>query len=228
LQDQNPMTTGTALVRSAASTCTDTANTGGSNANGATSCLTTASTTSDSVILTSETYAVSEGDNDAKGSGTEKGCSTLTFSLLSASTVEERVTLAIILLFVGLFCAWLSYYLYNRYQASKPQETKYRYLNNWQNVSAAELAASSPKEGVEMKPASTKTASTRNISSPEGLSSPSSASSPPRSPSPLLGRMPVRTSAEGAQAGAAPGPAGPKPLRVTSAKRQRPRPQDMY
>jgi hypothetical protein len=235
LQDKNPMTTGTALVRSAASTCTDTANTGGVNANGATSCLTTASTTSDSVILTTETYAVSEGDNDAKGSGTQMGCSTLTFSLVGTSTVEQRVTLAIILLFVGLFCAWLAYYMYNRYQASKPHQTTYRYLNNWQNVGAAELAASAPKDGIELKanPSSStpksisaytagKNVASESPSSPSGTSSP-----PPRSPSPLLGRMPAR-SPGAAQSGAAPGPAGPKPLRVTSAKRQRPKPQDMY
>lgn len=56
------------------------------------------------------------GDNDAKGDGNPKGCSTLTYSttVVQINTVEGRVGLAVGLLFVGLFAAWAAYYLYNR------------------------------------------------------------------------------------------------------------------
>jgi hypothetical protein len=114
LQDQNPEVNGRSITNNAASKCEDTLNQDTSaNANGARSCLSTAS--GDSVTLSGETYTIQQGDNDAKGDGNKKSCTILTFFDKSNSSVEQKVVLAIILLFVGLFASWLAYYLYNRY-----------------------------------------------------------------------------------------------------------------
>lgn len=131
LQDQNPQTTGTEVVRSSASRCYDTAGgQAGANSNGVSSCLSSDGTTTTGV-LDAESFAIQEGDNDAKGSGNARGCAVLTFSD-SNTTVEQQVALAFILLAVGLFTSWLAYYLYNRYQARKDGESKFRYQTAWQ------------------------------------------------------------------------------------------------
>jgi hypothetical protein len=148
LQDKNPMTNGNNRVATAASTCVNTAGgASGANANGAHSCLpatTTSSATKNTAInstniITGETFAVQEMDNDALGSGSPKGCSVLMFSD-STSSVESDLALAFILLAVGLFFSWLAYYLYNRYQARRAQESKFRYDTAWQKAEPIEKA----------------------------------------------------------------------------------------
>lgn len=122
LQDQNPAITGKSMTRNAFRTCEDTLNQDSqANANGATSCLTTAS--GDSIVLTGETFTVQQFDNDALGTGNENGCTVLFFDG-TINTVEEKVILAVVLLFVGLFTSWLAYYLYNRYMAKFQGEGK--------------------------------------------------------------------------------------------------------
>lgn len=228
LQDVNPGTSGTALVNSAASKCSDTANTGVGNSNGATSCLTTATPTK-LAILTAETFTISEGDNDAAGDGNLKGCAVVTYTFVGTHTVEQRVALAIGLLFAGLFCAWLAYYLYNRYQARLPEKSRFRYMAAWQNVDAAELAASTTKGGaavataVEMKenPSKGTPPSISVFTAGKSGAAASAPSAPPTSPPKPMARMPSRgpTSPTGAS--------GAKPGRVLSAKRQRPRHEEM-
>ena len=99
------------------------------------------------MTLTSETFTISEGDNDAAGDGNQRGCAVVTYTFIGTHSVEQRVALAVGLLFAGLFCAWLAYYLYNRYQSRLPEKSRFRYMAAWQNVDAAELAASTTKGG---------------------------------------------------------------------------------
>uniref|UniRef100_A0A7S1TRP3 Uncharacterized protein n=1 Tax=Phaeomonas parva TaxID=124430 RepID=A0A7S1TRP3_9STRA len=101
------------------SICNDEANAGDgqANNNGASSCIPdSAFTDPDGDVLENETFTVEEGDNDSKGDGNARGCEEIIYFLTSTNTVEQQIMLAIILLFVGGFCAWAGYYLYNRYQ----------------------------------------------------------------------------------------------------------------
>jgi hypothetical protein len=144
LQDSNPQTNGVSMVRAAASTCYDTATgTGGANSNAAHSCLPASNTSTIAAnnILTVETFGKQEGDNDALGDGHPFGCSILTYGTSSSSTVEKNTALAFGLLAVGLFSAWLGYYLYNRYQARKEGEGKFRYDTAWQKAQPVEKSA---------------------------------------------------------------------------------------
>jgi len=148
LQDSNPETNGNSVTRNTASVCVDSASANnGANANAAHSCLPAPTVTTNAAgavtvvptnmtnnILTTETKAVQEGDNDALGDGNPKGCAVLQMSA-SSSSVEQNVALAFILLGVGLFASWLGYYLYNRYQARKATDSKFRYDTAWQKAS---------------------------------------------------------------------------------------------
>lgn len=138
LQDQNPAVTGAATSRVSAALCVDTISSGeGANNNGATSCLSGTASAED--ILTSESFFNQEGDNDNKGDGNAKGCEVLTFSLNNPSTIEEKVTLAIVLLFVGLFTAWLGYFCYNRYQLAHAGEGVHRKDTKWTKTTENEV-----------------------------------------------------------------------------------------
>ncbi len=148
LQDQNPQTTGTSTVTTNAATtpskCYDTASgSDGANANGAHSCLPTAAAVSQNItyIISTETFATQEQDNDALGDGNAQGCAVLQYSTSSSSTVESDLALAFILLAVGLFTSWLAYYLYNRYQARRAEESKFRYDTAWQKAEPVEKKA---------------------------------------------------------------------------------------
>ena len=137
LQDQNPATTGAAVSRVSATVCVDTISSGeGANNNGATSCI--ADDGEDS-ILGEESFFNQEGDNDSKGDGNEQGCEVLTFDLTDVNTIEEKVTLAIILLFVGLFTAWLAYFCYNRYQLGHASEGVHRKDTKWTKTAESEV-----------------------------------------------------------------------------------------
>lgn len=147
LQDKNPQTNGNSLVRNSVSTCVDTAG-GQPNANGVSSCLKNATVTSSVKILTTETFSIQEGDNDAKGDGNPKGCSVLSFSNTSGNSVEQNVALAFILLAVGIVATWLAYYLYNRYQARREGESKFRYDTAWQKATPVEKRVGAPVPAV--------------------------------------------------------------------------------
>lgn len=141
LQDSNPMTNGVSMTRAATSTCYDTATgSGGANSNAAHSCLPGTNIVTANSILSVETFGKQEGDNDALGDGNPAGCSILTFGS-SSSTTEKNTALAVGLLFVGIFAAWLGYYLYNRYQARKEGEGKFRYDTAWQKAQPVEKSA---------------------------------------------------------------------------------------
>ena len=132
LQQPPSFLSGSEKARSNKGVCVDTLNSGeGANANGATSCA-----TSDDEVLTEETSTVQEGDNDNYGDGNLNGCSVLSDrSFLSGTnSIEEQVALAIILFFVGLVCAWLAYFLYNRWKASHAEEGKFRGDKSWQGT----------------------------------------------------------------------------------------------
>jgi len=146
LQDLNPEVDtsllaqgGKSAVNAAVSTCYDTA-TGSkdtANANAAHTCVPPNGTTP--VMLSTETTSTQEGDNDSKGDGNAMGCATLQ-SLLSTgnNTVEQDVALAFILLAVGLVFSWLAYYIYNRIQARKEGDNKFRYETTWQTAGAVD------------------------------------------------------------------------------------------
>lgn len=139
LQDQNPVDTGAKVTRYTASKCTDTASGGtGANNNGATSCISpTPSTTS--TILTTETQTTQEGDNDNFGDGNQRGCEIIKYNLNNVKTTEQMITLAIVLLFVGLFAAWLAYFLYNRYKLRLEEKTDHRGETKWQKSKPNEV-----------------------------------------------------------------------------------------
>lgn len=136
LQDQNPALTGDRVTRIAASTCSDTANGGsGANNNGATSCIVTDNPDED--VLSTETFTTNEGDNDNFGDGNKQGCTVLKYNLKNVKTTEQQITLAIVLLFVGLFTAWLAYFLYNRYQLRNKDKTDHRGEKGWRKPGEA-------------------------------------------------------------------------------------------
>lgn len=119
-------------ARSSKGSCEDTLNSGdGANANGATSCA--VGEDSATGILQGESFTIQEGDNDNYGDGNSDGCTVLSDRFLtSADTIEEQVTLAIILFFVGLVFAWIAYYLFNRWKASHAEDGKFRGDTSWQ------------------------------------------------------------------------------------------------
>ena len=139
LQQPPSYTSGAAQAAQVKTVCQDTLNSpDGANSNGAQSCL-LADTNS---TLTAQTFNVQEGDNDNKGDGNKKGCEVLsnTNSLVpGVNTIEQQVVLAIILLFVGLFCSWLAYFLYNRWQATHGEEGKHREDKSWTGVGTFEM-----------------------------------------------------------------------------------------
>ena len=139
LQDQNPADSGAKVTRYVPSKCTDTASGGtGANNNGATSCISpTPSPTSS--ILSVETQTTQEGDNDNFGDGNQRGCEILKYNLDNVKTTEQMITLAIILLFVGLFAAWLAYFLYNRYKLRLDDKTDHRGETKWQKSKPNEV-----------------------------------------------------------------------------------------
>ena len=136
LQDVSPAFSGKAsLVRSAASTCVDTANApNGANNNGATSCIFINNATNNpNNILDLETFTRTEADNDGTGDGTMQGCGVLRFTVSSLEdSVEEQVVLSFILLAVGVFLTWVSFYIYNRYRAKRDSEPRFRSSTDWQ------------------------------------------------------------------------------------------------
>lgn len=134
LQDQNPADTGVRVARVSASKCTDTTDNGQANNNGATSCI-----TGETTILTTDTTTTNENDNDKSGDGNKKGCEILTDLKPGVKTTEEKIVLAIILFFVGLFVAWLAYFLYNRYQLYKAEKTDHRGEMKWQKPKEVEF-----------------------------------------------------------------------------------------
>ncbi|RYG68249.1 hypothetical protein EON64_05600 [archaeon] len=139
LQDTNPQTNGLSVAKTASSTCYDTATGTKGSVNAGTTCL-PKNVTATTKPLAVETFATQQGDNDATGDGNKAGCAVLTFGPLGDS-VETDVALAIGLLFVGLFFAWLAYYLYNRYQARKESDARFKYDTAWQKAAPVEKSA---------------------------------------------------------------------------------------
>lgn len=106
------------VLRTSASSCYSTVNgQSGATTNGAVSCLTTnsAGQVVNGTTLAAETFFTQNQDNDSYGDGEKKGCAILALGIPQLNTIEQKLALAFSLLGVGLFAAWLSYYLYNRY-----------------------------------------------------------------------------------------------------------------
>jgi hypothetical protein len=152
LQDKNPNLNAASIVkRVSTSTCYNTAMGGGSaNANAAHTCLpTTANATANAIassILTLDTEATQEGDTDVYGDGNARGCAAMSARnvFTSGTTVERNIALAFILLAVGIVFSWLAYYLYNRYQARRAGESKFRYDTAWQSAAPVEKRTARP------------------------------------------------------------------------------------
>lgn len=187
LQDKNPQIDGTTITRasSSPSSCYNTANpVTGANANAAHSCLpTTANVSIESYIITYDTQSTAEGDTDSKGDGNSKGCAVLDDNLFAGNTVERNIALAFILLAVGLFFSWLAYFLYNRYQARRTGESKFRYDTAWQSAAPVEKRANRPASqnfsesnpGIKM---TRPTKSAREAPASSGAASPPKAAAP--------------------------------------------------
>ena len=134
LQAPNPQVTGSTLVSASKATCYTSVNgENGATANGVTSCivLNSAGQPVDTIIA-GETFTSYQQDNDAFGAGTKFGCAVLVFDIFGTSTIEQQLGLAFGLLAVGLFFSWLAYYLYNRYEARKLADGKFRHNTSWQ------------------------------------------------------------------------------------------------
>lgn len=135
LQDVNPAVNGRSITRNSLSKCYTTVNGEvGATAEGAMSCLPTTqfNATASKAVLTTETFAIQNSDNDKYGDGNKKGCSVLSLTAPGVRTVEQQLVLAFILLIVGMFTSWLAYYLYNRWQVHRMAEGKFRYDTSWQ------------------------------------------------------------------------------------------------
>jgi len=120
LQDQNVMVS-TAIVKTK-SYCNDEAsNYEMSNEFGAASCITI-----DETLLSAETLATTQADNDKIGDGNAEPCDPDPFvSFFANANTEQKIGLAIALLFVGMGSAWAGYYGYNRYEAHKNAGKKF-------------------------------------------------------------------------------------------------------
>jgi len=133
IQDENPMTNGKGAMtptNQKHSVCIDEASDpDGANTNGARSCA----TTSTQGILSKETFNVQEGDNDKFGDGNKNDCPVLTVNqLFNAKDPETQLTLAFILLAVGMFFSWACYYAYNRCYGNKDANAEHRGQMSWQ------------------------------------------------------------------------------------------------
>uniref|UniRef100_A0A7S1XLR7 Uncharacterized protein n=1 Tax=Phaeomonas parva TaxID=124430 RepID=A0A7S1XLR7_9STRA len=107
---------------------------GQANNNGAQSCIPPDGTT---FIIDGDTFTIEEADNDNFGDGQAKGCEELVFFLDAGNSIEERIGLAIGLLFAGIAAAWGGVYLYNRWKArSAPAGNQGR---TWQTEKATAL-----------------------------------------------------------------------------------------
>merc|ERR1711998_513413 len=83
----------------------------GANDQGASSCVSSATgTTSD--LITGSTFTVEQAANDKLGDGDKKSCDIISWFAESSNTAKY-LALAFGLLFVGLFAAYLSVYVYN-------------------------------------------------------------------------------------------------------------------
>lgn len=98
------------------------------------------STTKSDSVIQGETFSSSDADNDMKGDGNLYSC--LAEPSSDVTKVEKQVGLAVGMLFVGLFIAWLTYYLYNRYQAIHDKGNAYRNDTSWTTKDSKELTAS--------------------------------------------------------------------------------------
>lgn len=146
LQDQNPMTNGDDIFRTSPPTVKPTITP--TNEPTTYSTLLPSSTPSISpttaAIITSETFTALSSDNDLLGDGNMQGCAANAYASSSSSSSNSNDSneksliagLSIGLFFFGLFTSWLTYYLYNRYQARKEAEGKFRHETSWQTADA--------------------------------------------------------------------------------------------
>ena len=132
LQDENQHIS-TATIRSK-SYCNDEASDYSMGNNfGSASCIEL-----DETLLLTETQASTQADNDKIGDGNEEPCDTIIFFFQQA-TLEEKIGLAIALLFVGMGSAWGGYYAYNRYQANANKGKRFAGNKNWKGAKATEM-----------------------------------------------------------------------------------------
>lgn len=135
LQDQNAMVS-TSIIKTK-SYCNDEAsNYDMSNEFGAASCITI-----DESLLSAETLATTQADNDKIGDGNAEPCDPSPFeSFFLNATVEQKIGLAIALLFVGMGSAWAGYYGYNRYEAQKNKGKKFAgNTKKWKQTKSTEM-----------------------------------------------------------------------------------------
>mmetsp|Transcript_5923 Transcript_5923/g.8259 ORF Transcript_5923/g.8259 Transcript_5923/m.8259 type:complete len:164 (+) Transcript_5923:1817-2308(+) len=75
-------------------------------------------------------------------SGNAQGCAAMSAAVSfssssstgSASSVEQNLTIAFVLLAVGIIFSCIAYLLYNRYMAYRAGESKFRYETAWQTA----------------------------------------------------------------------------------------------
>jgi len=144
LQDQNPAIATAALGQGAdesASRCIDEASDSSiANAQGASSCIASADAEDD--ILTEETQTNENKDNDALGDGNIDPCDIIFWSITNnddTNRIISYLTLAIVLLFVGIIVTYLSYYSYNRYKAHQEEKQKFKEGADWKNKKETEM-----------------------------------------------------------------------------------------
>lgn len=147
LQDQNPMTNGDDIFRTSPPTIKPTIIPSNEPTTYSTLLPSSAPSISPTTatITTSETFAALSSDNDLLGDGNMQGCAANAYASSSSSSSSNNndsneksliAGLSIGLFFFGLFTSWLTYYLYNRYQARKEAEGKFRHKTSWQTADA--------------------------------------------------------------------------------------------
>lgn len=132
LQDDNKMVS-TAQVRSKAFCNDEASDYSVGNNFGAASCISL-----DLGLLDAETRASTQADNDKMGDGNAEPCDTIIFFFKQAS-LQQKVGLAIALLFVGMGSAWGGYYAYNRYDAISNAGKKFAGNTKWKGAKNTEM-----------------------------------------------------------------------------------------
>ena len=141
LQDRNPAVDATSgnrgLFDAKKARCFDeVSNNNQANAQGASSCIDLVND-----ILTSETIATDNKDNDKIGDGNADPCDIIFWDFTDddSNRVIRYLTLAIILLFVGIFSTYIAYFAYNRYRAYVQKTRKFKEGDDWKSKKDSEL-----------------------------------------------------------------------------------------
>lgn len=145
IQDQNPAiataSRDDSRVDLFAARCFDEANSeDAANAQGASSCIIYFED-AEADVLTEESTAIENKDNDALGDGNAEPCDIIYWDVTSSKSNKtvRYLTLAIIMLFVGIFLTWATIFTYNRCVARKKKLQVFKEGQDWKKKRELEM-----------------------------------------------------------------------------------------